>query len=189
MVTDLPHLQVPHHQVCSSCDLGKQHRASFPSEASHRAHHVLELIHADLAGPMEVPSLGGSRYYMLLVDDYSRKLWVFFLSDKSDALSNFQQWLVLVETQAKCKVSTLRTDNGGEFIAFEGFLASKGIHHQTSLPYTPQQNGVVERKNCTLKEMVRSMIHHSKLPSSFWGRLLQPLSTFSNGLLQKLYKV
>ena len=73
---------------------------------------------------MEVPSLGGSRYYMLLVDDYSRKLWVYFLTHKSDALSNFQHWLLLMETQANCKVSTLRSDNGGEFIAFEDFLAS-----------------------------------------------------------------
>ena len=101
---------------------------------------------------MEVPSLGGSRYYMLLVDDFSRKLWVYFLTHKSDALPNFQHWLRLTEKQSNSKVSTLRSDNGGEFIAFEDFLASNGILHQTSLPYTPQQNGVVERKNRTVKE-------------------------------------
>ena len=97
MVTGLPSLHVPRHHVCPSCALGKQHRASFPTEATHRASCVLELIHANLAGPMEVVSLGGSRYYMLLVDDFSRKSWVFFLSLKSEALSTFQSWLVFIE--------------------------------------------------------------------------------------------
>ena len=103
---------MPRHQVCSSCAVGKQHRASLHLESTNR---ILELIHVDLAGPMEVPSLGDSRYYMLLVDDFSRKLWVYFLTHKSDSLPNFQHWLLLMETQANSKVSTLRSDNGGEF--------------------------------------------------------------------------
>ena len=155
MVTGLPKLKTPRHHIFSSCASGKQHRASFPLEASHR---TLELVHADLAGPMEVSTLGGSRYYMLLVDDFSQKSWVCFLSKKSDALLSFQTWLALVEMQAQCKVSTLRSDNGEEFVAFETFLASKGIHNQTTIPYTPQQNGVVERKSCTMKEMARTML-------------------------------
>ena len=77
-----------------------------------------------------------------------------------------------METQANSKVSTLRSNNGGEFIAFEDFLASQDILHQKSLPYTPQQNGVVERKNRTVKEMVQSTLHHAKLPSSFWGEAI-----------------
>ena len=113
MVTGLPKLKTPRHHICSFCALGKQHRASFPLEASHWATHTLELMHADLAGPMEVSTLGGSRYYMLLVDDFSHQSWVCFLSKKSDALHCFQTWLALVETQAQCKVSILRSDNGG----------------------------------------------------------------------------
>ena len=66
-------------------------------------------------------------------------------------------------------VSFLRTDNGGEFTAFEEFLASKGIQRQTTIPYTPQQNGVVERKNRTVKEMARTLLQHASLPPSFWG--------------------
>ena len=88
---------------------------------------------------MEVASLGGSRYYMLLVDNFSRNLWVYFVTHKSNALPNFQRWLLLMEKQTNSKVSTLRSDNGGEFIAFEDFLASIGVLHQTSLSYTPQQ--------------------------------------------------
>ena len=98
MVTGLPQLQVPCHHVCSSCAFGNQHRASFRLEATHQATHILELIHVDLAGPMEVLSLGGLCYYMLLVDDFSRKLWVYFLTLKSESLSIFQQWLVFIET-------------------------------------------------------------------------------------------
>ena len=74
-----------------------------------------------------------------------------------------------VENQASCKVSHLRTDNGGKFTSFEDFLASKGIQRQTTKPYSPQQNGVVERKNQTVKEMARSLLHHASLPPSFWG--------------------
>ena len=66
----------------------------------------------------------------------------------------------------------MRSNNGDEFIAFEDFLASKGIHHQTMIPYTPQQNGMVERKNQTVEEMARSMLHHAKLPSCFWGEAI-----------------
>ena len=100
---------------------------------------------------MEVSTLGGSRYYMLIVDDFSCKSWVCFLSKKVDALSFFQQWLALIEKQARCKVSSLQLDNGEEFEAFEDFLAFKGIQHQTTIPYTPQKNGVVKRKNHIMK--------------------------------------
>ena len=171
MAHGLPQLRHPHH-VCSSCAKGKQHRASFPEEATYRATRILELVHADLAGPLEVDSLGGSKYFMLLVDDFSRKTWVCFLSRKSDALSNFQVWLAQVENQSRAKVSFLRTDNGREFLPFDDFLASKGIQRQTTIPYTPSQNGVVERKNHTVKEMARSLLQHSKLPPAFCGEAI-----------------
>ena len=109
---------------------------------------------------------------MLLVDDFSRKTWVCFLSRKSDALSNFQVWLAQVENQSRAKVSFLRTDNGREFLPFDDFLASKGIQRQTTIPYTPSQNGVVERKNRTVKEMARSLLQHAKLPPAFWGEAI-----------------
>ena len=190
MVTGLPKPHIPRDHVCSSCAMGKLHRASFPLEGfTLRATRILELVHVDLAGPMEVSTLGGSHYYMLLVDDYSRKKWVYFLCRKADALSHFQQWLALVETQAQCKLSSLRSDNGGEFVAFDGFLASKGIHHQTTIPYTPSQNGVVERKNRTVKEIACTMLYHANLPTSFWGEAIATSVIFSTGLLPKLYQV
>ena len=109
---------------------------------------------------------------MLLVDDFSRKTWVCFLSRKSDALSSFQAWIAQVGNQSRSKVSFLRTDNGREFLPFNDFLASKGIQRQTTIPYTPSQNGVVERKNRTVKEMARSLLQHSKLPPAFWGEAI-----------------
>lgn len=120
----LPKLHNPHHHICSSCAQGKQHQASFPEEASHRATHILELVHVELAGPMEVASLGGSRYYMLLI----RSLMHFLISS----------WLAQVENQARCKVSFLRADNGGEFTVFEDYLSTKGIQRQTTIFYTSQ---------------------------------------------------
>lgn len=114
MVITLPQLHVPCHQVCSSCALGKQHRASFPLTSTNRATRILELVHIDLVSPMEVPSLGGSRYYMLLVDDFSCKLRVYFLTHKSDALANFQHW----KKKSNAKLSTLRSNNGCGFIIF-----------------------------------------------------------------------
>ena len=162
----------PWHHVCSSCAAGKLHQDPFPSQASSQAQQALELIHANLAGPLEVPSIGGSRYYMLLIDDFSRMCWVFFLSKKSEALSHFERWIAFIEKQTRHKVQTLRTKNGGEFVAFQDFLASSGIEHQTTIPYSPQQNGVAERKNCTVKEMARTLLHHAQCPSNFWAEAI-----------------
>ena len=106
MVEGLPKLCKTHH-VCPSCAKGKLSRSSFPEEASHRASHILELIHADLAGPLEVEALGGSKYFLLLVDDFSRMSWVYFLKRKSDALIHFNVWITQVENKASCKVSHL----------------------------------------------------------------------------------
>ncbi|MCO5595838.1 hypothetical protein L7F22_049889 [Adiantum nelumboides] len=169
MVVGLPKLKEPRHQVCSSCAAGKLHCTPLPLHVSWRASRALELIHADLTGPLEVPTLGGSLYYLLLIDDFSRMSWVFFLRKKSKALSKFEEWIALVKKQTELKVVTLRTDNGGEFVTFKPFLAASGISHHTIVPYTTEQSGVAERKNRIIKEMAYSMLHHASLHSSFWG--------------------
>ena len=94
MVVGLPTLG-GHKDLCSSCLKGKKHREAFPSQASRRATQVLELVHMDLCGPMQTVSLGGSLYFMLLVDDFSQLCWVFFLHQKSEAFLSFSSWLVL----------------------------------------------------------------------------------------------
>ena len=170
LVEGLPTFKTP-NTPCVACLHGKQHREPFPHEATHRATSILELVHMDLCGPMKTTTLGGARYFMLIIDDFSRKVWVYLLVEKSQAFTKFQEWVALVENETSKKVRKIRSDNGGEFIsqAFHRFCSERGIARQFSTPNTPQQNGVVERKNRTVQEMARTMLSQSDLPLSFWG--------------------
>ena len=101
---------------------------------------------------MNTPYVTGNRYFLLFVDDFSRKMWVYFLKQKSDAFPVFQQFKALVEKESSSSICTLRTDNGGEFCssAFSAFCTTHGIRRQFTTPHTPQQNGVVEHRNRTI---------------------------------------
>lgn len=114
--------------VCEACQQGKQHRDAFPKEADFRAKKVLELIHTDLCGPITPNSLGGSRFFMLIIDDYSRMTWVYLLKSKANTFTRFQEWCTEVENQVNHKVKTLRSDNGKEFAnsQFDTFCKKKG---------------------------------------------------------------
>lgn len=170
MVLDLPSI----HEIeepCEACMLGKQQRKSFPKESQNRSKAPLELVHADLCGKMTTMALGGSSYFMLLVDDHSRKMWVYFLRDKADALEKFKVWHKLVMNENTTKLKKLRTDRGGEFCSteFNNYCNKSGIQRQLTAPYTPQQNGVVERRNRTVVEMARCMLKGAGLPDAFWA--------------------
>jgi transposase InsO family protein len=147
--------------TCEGCIEGKQHRSTFPSEGGRRASKVLEIVHSDVCGPMRTTSIGGGKYFVTFIDDFSRKVWVYILKSKGECFEKFREYKALVETQSDHKIKVLRSDNGGEYVsqAFQEFLKTHGIVHQTSTPYTPQQNGVAERANRTIVEMARSMIH------------------------------
>jgi len=95
---------------------------------------------------MNTASITGARYFLLFVDDFSRKMWVYFLKLKSDVFKEFQNFKALVENESGCHITSLRYDNGGEFCSkeFNNFCAKHGIKRQYTTPYTPQQNGVVE---------------------------------------------
>jgi len=99
---------------CENCVYGKQNRVSFPSGGK-RTKHILELVHSDVFGPMEVPSLGKSVYYVSFIDDFSRNTWIYFLKKKSEVFDRFKEFKALVENQTEKKIKVLRTDNGGEF--------------------------------------------------------------------------
>ena len=156
---------------CEACIEGKQTRPPFPSDGARRAAKVLELVHSDVCGPMRTTSMGGARYFLTFIDDFSRKTWVFMLKCKSDVLERFKAWKALVENESGQKVKVLRSDNGGEYMskAFEAFMREHGIQHHTSAPYTPQQNGVAERANRTLVEMARAMLHAQGLSYDLWA--------------------
>ena len=115
-------------------------------------------------------SLGGSRYYITFIDDCSRKVWIYFLKNKSNMFDTFKRWKVMVETKISLKLKCLRFDNGGEYIdrGFKEYCAANGIKMEKTIPRTLQQNGVAECMNKTINEHARSIRLHSGLPKAFW---------------------
>jgi transposase InsO family protein len=158
-------------ELCESCVLGKQKRVSFTKLSRDPKAERLELVHTDVWGPSPVSSLGGSKYYVTFIDDFSRKVWVYFLKHKSDVFSIFKRWKTEVETETGLKIKCLRSDNGGEYDSaeFKKFCAYKGIRCQRTVPGKARQNGIAERMNRTLNERARSMRLHSGLPKEFWA--------------------
>lgn len=157
MVAGLPKFESP-SEICEECVVSKQHRDPFPKGKSSRATKALELVHSDLCGPIKPMSNGGKRYFISFIDDFSRRTWVYFLQHKSEAFTAFQRFKALVEKEAGMQIKILRTDRGGEYKSqeFEDFCGRHGIQRQLTAAYTPQQNGVCERKNRTILNMVRS---------------------------------
>jgi transposase InsO family protein len=157
--------------VCAGCTSGKHHREKFNKEQTWRASYPLELIHTDLCGPMQNESVGGNRYFITFIDDYSRMCWVYFLRNKSDTLSVFKKFKALVELQSGYKLKKLRSDRGGEYTSneFQEFCVKQGMERQLTIAYSPQQNGVAERRNRTICEMARSMLIEKEMPVRFWA--------------------
>lgn len=169
MVAGLPQIDVS-TQVCEECIVSKQHRDYFPQRKSWRAKAVLELIHSDICGPFNPTSNGGKHYFITFIDDSSRKTWTYFLQEKSEAFSVFRFFKSFVEKQAGYPIKVFCTDRGGEFNSheFANFYETQGIQRQLTAAYTPQQNGVSERKNRTILNIVRNILTMSGVPKSFW---------------------
>ncbi|KAL3683514.1 hypothetical protein R1sor_001536 [Riccia sorocarpa] len=157
--------------ICPDCLWGKHSRHQFPKASTTRATQVLELIHADLCGPLLVQSKGSGSYILTLTDDYSRFTWVRILRNKSDTFKHFRHFKSEMELVTGNQVKCLRSDRGGEFLSgeFINFCKDHGIRRQLTNSDTPQQNGVAERKNKTILERVRCMLLSSGLPKFLWG--------------------
>ncbi|GKB57971.1 retrovirus-related pol polyprotein from transposon TNT 1-94 [Tanacetum coccineum] len=155
---------------CEPCVLGKQKKVSFIKSGNTRKLQRLELVHTDVYGPTFVASIGGSRYYVTFIDDSSRKVWVYFLKNKSEVFNTFKKWKAAVENETNLRVKCLKSDNGGEYSSrdFIEYCAKNGIRMLKTVPETPQQNGVAERMNRTLNERAKSMRLHAGLPKMFW---------------------
>ena len=125
----------------------------------------------NLFGPVNVMSMSKKRYALVIVDDYSKYTWVSFLHSKDETPQMVIDHLKLTELDSKFPVRAIRSDNGTEFKnqLLNDFCSDKGISRQYSAPRTPQQNGVVERKNRTLIEAARTMLSESRLPMYFWA--------------------
>ena len=146
MVEGLPQLDRV-DEFCDGCALGKQHRHPFPQVTNYRAEKPLDLVHADLCGKIKPSTVGGKNYFLLIVDDHSRFMWVEFLTSKAEAFKCFKKIKALAETEQESRLRAFRSDRGGEFnsIEFTEYCDEHGVKHFTTTPYTPQQNGVVER--------------------------------------------
>lgn len=157
------------NKICEGCCLGKQHRMPFTS-STNRATSVGELIHADICGPMEHLSIGGSKYFLLLKDDFSRFKWVYFLQHKNDVGEKIKEFVYLMKNQ-NVHIKIFRSDNGLEFINknVEQFLKNNGIIHQRSVTYTPEQNGAAERELRTIVELARSVLQAKGLHKILWA--------------------
>jgi len=170
MVIGLPHIGEPTN-LCEDCLMGKQKREPFPKKSSWRASRNLELVHADICGPITPMSNSQKRYLLNFIDDHSRKMWSYPILEKSEALTIFKSFKAIVEKEARSLICCLRTDRGGEFTSqeFNEFCKIQGIKRQLTTAYTPQQNGVVERRNQTIMNMVRNTLSNQKMPKEFWA--------------------
>jgi transposase InsO family protein len=157
-------------KVCSACQAGKQVGTHHPHKNIMTTDRPLELLHMDLFGPIAYISIGGSKYCLVIVDDYSRFTWVFFVQEKSQIQETLKGFLRQAQNEFRLRIKKIRSDNETEFknSHIEGFLEEEGIKHEFSSPYTPQQNGVVERKNRTLLDMARTMLYEYKTSDRFW---------------------
>ncbi|CAM8925259.1 unnamed protein product [Rhodiola kirilowii] len=155
---------------CTVCPMAKQTKLSFPL-SNHQSVAVFDLIHCDIWGPHHEPTHSGAQYFLTIVDDFSRAVWTFLMVQKSEVTSLLVNFFAMVHTQFGKTIKVLRSDNGGEFFntKLSSFLLTKGCIHQSSCPYTPQQNGVVERKHRHLLEIARALMFESGLPRMFWG--------------------
>ncbi|KAJ9561779.1 hypothetical protein OSB04_006939 [Centaurea solstitialis] len=172
LVTSLPDFRFTKVSLCSAREKGKQTRASFKSKHISSINYPLHLLHMDLFGPVNVHSIGGKKYTLVIIDEYSRYTWVFFLRSKSDALEEIILFVRKMEKLNNLSIRSIRSDHGIEFknSTMETFFDEKGISQNFSSVRTPQQNGVAERRNRTLIEAARSMLSEANLATQFWAK-------------------
>ncbi|GJQ97541.1 putative ribonuclease H-like domain-containing protein [Tanacetum coccineum] len=185
LVRGLPSKLFENDQTCVACQKGKQHRASCKSKTENSISLPLHLLHMDLFGLTFVKSLMKKMYCLVVIDDYSRFTWVFFLATKDETSGILKSFITGIENLVDHKVKVIRCDNGTEFKNREmnQFCEMKGILRQFSVARTPQQNGVAERRNRTLIEAARTMLADSKLPTTFWAEAVNTACYVQNRVL------
>lgn len=170
---------------CEACQFGKQARKTFYPAVRPKAENPGEMIHSDVCGPMNIESPRGSRYFVLFKDDCTGYRQVYFMRHKSEVLDRFKIFEALVSKQTKNQIKILRSDNGTEYTSrqFREFLEKKGIIHEKSAPYSPQQNGRSEREMRTLVECARSMIFNKNVPTELWTEALNTATYVLNRVI------
>jgi transposase InsO family protein len=167
MNLDLSNQAIP--SVCAGCEAGKSTRKPFPGSAK-KTDQILEIVHSDLAGPMQSKSLQGSLYIATFIDDHSRHVVIYYLKSKDQFTAALRKFLSWAETQTSKRLRILHSDRGGEYIAasVKEILNQRGIEHHLTMPGSPQQNGKAERFNRTILDKAMAILHTSGLSSGFW---------------------
>jgi transposase InsO family protein len=176
-------------RLYSASQAGKQVGGYHPAKNILSSSRPLKLLHMDLFGPITYISIGGNKYGLVIVDDFSHFTWVFFLQDKSEAKRVVNKFIRRVQNEFELKVKNIRSDNGSKFrnTQVEEFLDEEGIKHELSAPYTHQQNGIVERKNRMLIEATRTILDEYKTPDSFWAEAINIACHATNRLYLHKY--
>jgi transposase InsO family protein len=174
------------YETCEACLLGKMTKAPFTG-LPERALHLLEPIHTDVCGLMSTTARGGFQYFITFTDDFSRYGYFYLMKHNSESLEKFKEFQNEVENQRGKKIKALQSDRGGEYLSheFSNHLKNYGIVPQLTPPRTPQRNGVSERRNQTLLDMVQSMMSQLNLPLSFWGYALETVAFTLNRVSSK----
>lgn len=170
--------------TCEVCIRGKMQRTSFPKESESRASVPFELVHTDICGPMKTPTQGERRYFLTFIDDCTRYSSVYILRRKSETLEKLQEFVAMLKNQFGVKPRCLRSDRGGEYTGkqFNAYMKKEGIRVQLTAPYSPQQNGVAERRNRYLMEMARCMLIGAGMHNRYWGEAVVTANYLQNRL-------
>ncbi|WVZ84819.1 hypothetical protein U9M48_031806 [Paspalum notatum var. saurae] len=173
LVRGLKDITFEKDKLCSACQAGKQVANTHPSKTFMSTSRPLKLLHMDLFGPTTYTSIRGNNYGFVIVDDFSRYTWVYFLEDKTEVAHVFRKFAKRAQNEFNTSIVKIRSDNGREFehTNIEEYCDKVGIKHEFSATYTPQQNGVVERKNRTLITLARSMLDEYGTSEKFWAEM------------------
>lgn len=177
-------------EMCNTCMKGKLTRLPFPKKSFTKSLAPLELIHSDVCSlPVATPN--GKEYLVTFIDDFSRFTTISLLRNKSEVEIKLMEFIEFVKTKFERKPKLIRSDRGGEYIGkdVENLLISQGIQIHLTAGYSPQQNGVAERKNRTLVEMARCMLIDAKLPKTFWGEAITTANYIQNRVITRATNV
>jgi hypothetical protein len=188
-------LDFSNSDYCIDCIKGKYAKQVKKNEAKRNAG-ILEIVHTDICGPFPVKSVDGFDSFITFTEDFSRYGYIYPIKERSEALDKFKIFKAEVENQHNIKIKIVRSDHGGEYYGrhtaygqvpgpFVRFLQENDIVAQYSMPVNPQQNGVAERRNCTLIDMVRSMLSYSTLPINLWMEALKTVIHIFNRVSSK----
>ncbi|GJY86548.1 retrovirus-related pol polyprotein from transposon TNT 1-94 [Tanacetum coccineum] len=180
----IPNFRIDSKYKCETCVEAKLTRTSFKSVK--RTTEPLDMIHTDICDLKSLPTKGGNKYFITFIDDCTKYCYVYLLKSKDEAIDKFVLYKTEVENQLGKKIKVVRSDRGGEYVApFAELCAKHGIRHEFTAPYSPQQNGIAERKNRTLKEMVTAMLISSGMSQDMWGEAILTATYLLNKIPRK----